>query len=408
MIYKLKYPVTIRKWIKTLTGYRTAELCAIEWREISGLFPQDGRLKEFDGQIVQRNLSMSRVRKLADYMLGRILEEKRFTIPPIILTILPADWDADNEAFEDRPKIPFNHAYDGKPEVLPPGTIVVINDGQHRVEAIRLLVRRFNDKKWLKEQNFTKEQMANINKADARTSELSAQVHTVFFAEEMQQMFADINANASKPSKSLTLFFDKANDFNSSIAKLIEKSNVLRGRTDVQKNVCSGRSSNVFTVATVTAAVRSFYADKKPKDALSDEEIDLLVRVFDKLAWIWQTDDRTAEKLRNESLAPHSVFMQGLMDFMSSFVVVHHDWESRPVCVPWQRQDNPVMLNRCVASDGRILAGARNAKLVNAALRREHRLQLSPADLQAERELESELSTIADMEAARKKNEHKA
>lgn len=397
MIYKTKHDVTIKNWIKTMTGYRTAELIGIEWRQLSSMFPTDGRLKTYDDQIVQRNLNKSRATKFADYLFDRLVNDKRFTIPPVVLTILPRkdeDWKVDVP-------IPFNHAYDGKPEVLPAGTIIVINDGQHRVEGLRILIRRMTDKQWLKNQNLDKEQIKKLNGLYDSRSELCAQVHTVFFAEEMQQMFSDINSNASKPSKSITLFFDKANGFNASVAKVIDKSDVLRSRTDVQKNLVSGKSSDVFTVATVTAAVRAFFPEKKPKDALTDEQIDLMVQVFDKLSWIWQTDDRTAEKLRETSLAPHSVFMQGLMEFMSSFVCIYHDWYTRPICIPWQRHGNETMLHRCVASDGRILAGTRNARLVNNALRQEHRLQLSPSDLVFENELKAELQTIADMEKAR-------
>jgi DGQHR domain-containing protein len=397
MIYRLRREVQIKKWLRALTGYRSAELITFEWRDIGNLFPAHGRLHDYDGQIVQRNISRARVKKMADYLEERIFSDTRFTIPPIVLTILPPIRTSP----DDDVRIPFTQIEEGKIETLVEDSIVVINDGQHRVEAIRLFLSRMRDKKYM--EKYTKEEKKKAMMYDFERAELCAQAHCVFFAEEMQQMFADINATAQKPSKSITLFFDKANDFNSSVAKVIELSSVLQGRTDVQKNVCSGKSPHVFTMATVTAALRELFVDKGARDGLDDEEIQLAVDVLEKVSWLWDKEVwSSAEAMREQSLAPHAVFLKGLMTFMRA--LVESGKFPEVLTIPWQRHGNKHMLHRCVDQTGKILAGAQNALLVSAELKNLNDYPLTPAERQVEAELQAQLKSMADMHKARNKD----
>ncbi len=58
-------------------------------------------------------------------------------------------------------------------------------------------------------------------------------VQIVFNAQGMQQMFADVNGNASKPSKSLNLYFDRKNPFNASVVDVIDRCDIIRENIDV-------------------------------------------------------------------------------------------------------------------------------------------------------------------------------
>lgn len=399
MIFKLTREVFIKNRLSFNTGFRQATLMTLRWEDTPRMFPDEGRLEDYDGKPIQRTINKARVKKLAAYLEERILSGERFTLPPIVISVLPrepADLDEIGKVL-----IPFNNVEDT--ETLPPGTIVVVNDGQHRVEALKFLARKARKKTGKKSKTPMYPELNSKFHVEFRWAEISAMVLTPFMAEDMQQIFADINANAAKPSKSVTLFFDKANAFNSSVSEVIQRSEVLRDRTDIQKNVCSGKSPNVFTVATVTAAVRAFYPEKGKAEALTDKEINHIVKVFDFLSDMWFTDEQfPPEYLRENSLAPHSVFMQGLMVFMRSFIRNHVlIWEQSALTIPTQRRG--AMINRCVDTDGSIIAGAVNVRLVAAMLKQLNSIQLTDEELQAEHALDMKLKTIADMQKARGK-----
>ncbi len=413
MIYVLDRDIELKKFFYHDDGYRRNAVVAIPWYKLVQMFRDHCRQDDYDGKTVQRNVSRSRVKKMADYLEERILKEERYVIPPVMITMLPGREAEDVKPYKyDDPDhvscIPYNNSTNRKnDEVLKKGTVVVINDGQHRVEAIKLLMKRSREKAGKKSKKPKRPELHQKVMEGYRDAELVAQVHAVFMAEGMQQIFADINANASKPSKSISMFFDKASGLYASIAELIEESDVLRGRTDIQKNVPGGKSPNVFSMATVTAAIRELFPEKTKKDPLTEGEKELALDVFDKHSHLWETsEEMTAERLRAESLAPHAVYIQGLFKFTRGLIEHHPDtWKDVIEQTPARRAVDSTMVNRCVGTDMnlRILAGAENVRLVSARLKQLHKIPLSPDEHEAEHNLKMRMRAIADMEKARKK-----
>lgn len=120
---------------------------------------------------------------------------------------------------------------------IPQGSSILINDGQHRMEAIRDAI---------------KEQSILGND----------QISVVFFEDQglvkSQQMFADLNRHVTKPTKSLSILFDHRDGFAQFIVKLVQTLPIFQNRTDLENTTLSNRSKNFFTLNGVSVATKLF------------------------------------------------------------------------------------------------------------------------------------------------------
>lgn len=395
MIFRLKHALPGGRYMTFCSG--DGRLCAVtelNWIDLVRICSPSNELTTFEGKPVQRRLNKARARKFAEYLRERILAKERFVIPPLVITVIGPNltWYSDNgiEWPKEDEKI-YEPVFDGVgKQTLPAGTTVVVNDGQHRVAGIRMLLEMARATKTRKKKD---DPFVGYHAGDNR---LIAQVQACFNPEDMQQMFTDINGNMSKPSKSLSLFFDKSNSFNSAIAELIESHPVLVDRTDVDKNTVGGRSPMVFTMAGLVDAFRSFFYCKGIREGWSEEDSALASEVLHELSVLWQYDKRDIrdpEELRERSCAPHTVYLKGL--FLAVRELIGHDpenWKSilHERGVPHMKND-PALIDRCVASDGKILAGGHNAMLACAAIKKHLGLELHMSEQVAEMELEAKL-----------------
>ena len=181
---------------------------------------------EFDASIspehrAQRTLRKSRIPKIRDYILQNPTE--------YVFSSITVSVDG---------KITFNPISDddnlGTISMLQSAKIL-INDGQHRVRAIREAVKE-------------KPNLAND------------EISVVFFEDrklkKCQQMFADLNKHALKPTKSLGILFDHRNDFASFIVKMSKSVKVFQDRIDLEKTSISNRSTKFFTLSGLAAATK--------------------------------------------------------------------------------------------------------------------------------------------------------
>src|SRR5262245_14228429 len=106
----------------------------------------------------------------------------------------------------------------------------IINDGQHRRAAIELAIRE-----------------------EPRLGDETIAV--VFFIdrglERSQQMFADLNRHAVRPSRSLGLLYDHRHDL-SKIARLVAlQTNAFKDVVEMEKSTLSERSRKLFTLSAI-------------------------------------------------------------------------------------------------------------------------------------------------------------
>ncbi len=112
---------------------------------------------------------------------------------------------------------------------------LLINDGQHRRKAIEEALK-------------IKPELGNES------------LSIVFFSDKglkrSQQMFADLNKHAVKPTKSLGILYDHRDKFSQFIVKLSYDLDIFHNRTEMEKTSISNRSIKFFTLNGISDATK--------------------------------------------------------------------------------------------------------------------------------------------------------
>ncbi len=133
---------------------------------------------------------------------------------------------------------------------------LLINDGQHRRKAIE---------EALQERPDLGHEMISV----------------VFFQDtglkRSQQMFSDLNKNAVKPTKSLTILYDHRDVFSKYIVDLTSKIDVFVNRVDMEKTSISNRSTKVFTLNGISDATMRLLGKSKGRKLSTDDKETLTI-----------------------------------------------------------------------------------------------------------------------------------
>lgn len=126
----------------------------------------------------------------------------------------------------------------------------IINDGQHRRAAIEEALR-------------TKPELGDET------------ISVVFFVDgglrRSQQMFADLNKHAIRPTKSLGILYDHRDPLSQVARELTEAVPVFRGLTETEKTTISNRSIKLFTLSGIFQGTQALLG-KERKGAITPEE----------------------------------------------------------------------------------------------------------------------------------------
>ncbi len=179
-------------------------------RQIS-IFDEDEMPPELRAQ---RNLNRTRIPEIADYILDN---PDDYVFSAITVSI---DSQVSFEPLPGQDKLGLLR--------VPMEARFIINDGQHRRAAI-------------------------IEALNQRPELAYETIAVVFFLdiglERCQQMFADLNRHAIRPSRSLGLLYDHRND-KARLAKLVVmKSEIFRDLVDMEKSSLAKRSRKLFTLS---------------------------------------------------------------------------------------------------------------------------------------------------------------
>lgn len=171
----------------------------------------------------------------------------------------------------------------------------VINDGQHRRAAI---------------------ERALSSRPDLGDETIAV----VFFMdkglERSQQMFADLNRYAVRPSKSLGILYDYRDEMALLAKELIARSNTFRELVELEKTSLALRSRRLFTLSAIYHATSELLADFKEVDA--EKAPQLAVEFWETVAdqlneWTLVRQGKlTAGKVREEYIHTHGVVLQAL------------------------------------------------------------------------------------------------
>ena len=197
-------------------------------------------------QRAQRTLRKARIPRIRDYILTNLDD---YTFSSITVSVdgqikfQPSSQDIDL----------------GRISISQDATIL-INDGQHRVTAIKEAI----------------EENPQLGKDN---------ISVVFFEDlnlkKSQQMFADLNKHAVKPTKSLGILYDRRNDFAIFVVEMTKNVKVFHNRIEMEKTSISNRSTKFFTLNGVEIATRNIFNKHKN---LKDHEKEVIVDFWNTVA----------------------------------------------------------------------------------------------------------------------------
>ncbi|EJL6955799.1 DNA sulfur modification protein DndB [Vibrio cholerae] len=184
----------------------------------------------------QRTLNKTRIPEMVRYLLDNPKD--------YVFSALTASVGIDI-CFED---------HDGAPNLgilkIPMDAQILINDGQHRRKAIEEALRENPD---LGQDN----------------------IPVLFFVDEglkrSQQMFADLNKYAVKPSPSLGVLYDLRDESSELARRLATHCMPFIGLTEMEKSNISPKSNKLFTLSSIKQATRALLG-KGAKDGFTKEE----------------------------------------------------------------------------------------------------------------------------------------
>lgn len=319
------------------------------------------RIFSFDGEELppemraQRTLNENRIPELKQYILDNPED--------YVFSALTASIDAE---------VQFESVGEGDAKRIgilrvPMDARFVINDGQHRRAAIE----------------------AALRESPALGYETIA---VVFFMDRglkrCQQMFADLNRYAVRPSTSLGVLYDHRDSLATLTREMVFASKMFRDLVESEKSSLSTRSRKLFTLSSLYTANRDLV---KGWEGMELEEAVQQVKAF------WEEVARyipewnlvyerklTAGEVRRDFLHSHSLFLQS-MGRMGNTLLQEKKWRpklARLDQVDWARS-NPVWEGRSLLN-GRLRKSHRNVILTANVIKQVMALELTELEQKTE------------------------
>ena len=242
----------------------------------------------------------------------------------------------------------------------------IINDGQHRREAIKAAIEQ-------------------------RPELAHETIAVVFFLdiglERCQQMFADLNRHAIRPSRSIGLLYDHRND-KAKLAKLvILKSRFYKAVVDMEKSSLAPRSRKLFTLSAFYNAcadlVEGLATGNLNDDAkLAREFWEEVASHFP--AWEQVKDGRMpASEVREGFIHSHGIALQAIGKAGNALLIAHpKDWKKKLSAlekIDWSRANAKVWEGRALIG-GKVSKVTTNVILTTNIIKKALSLPLEPEE----------------------------
>ena len=247
----------------------------------------------------------------------------------------------------------------------------IINDGQHRRAAIEMALRESPDL------------------ADESVS-------VVFFLdvglERCQQMFADLNRHAIRPSKSIGVLYDHREE-QAKLARLVVlRSPLFRDVVEMERNTLSLRSRKLFTLSAVYSATSALLDNGDTPIDLSDWA-DVAVDFWESVAqhfphWQQVREGKLpAGELRKNYIHTHGIVLQAIGRVGNTLLRDYPDtWKHQlsPLQeIDWRRSNSRLWEGRALIG-GRVSKASHNVTLTTNVLKQRLGLELAPEEQRAE------------------------
>lgn len=249
---------------------------------------------------------------------------------------------------------------------IPMDAQILINDGQHRRKAIE---EAMEERPELGQDN----------------------IPVLFFVDEglqrSQQMFADLNKYAVKPSPSLGTLYDHRDQSSELARHLAMTTEPFVGLTELEKSSISALSNKLFTLSSIKQATRALLG-KGPKEGFSDAEANLACSFWQGVYRNmpdWQMASRkevSPAQLRQEYVHAHGVGLHALGMMGRSLICEHPEtWQddlAQLKNIDW-RKTNPEWLRRTMLH-GKLSKSTTAIQLTCNALKQALNLSLTPEE----------------------------
>lgn len=314
----------------------------------------------------QRLLNKGRIPQIAKYLTANPTS--------YVLSAITASIDADlrDVRFEEHGPL-LDGARVGQ-LVIPAGSRILVNDGQHRREAIAAALR-------------------------LRPELADESIPLVLFLDaglvRNQQTFADLNRHAIRPATSLNVLYDHRDPVAELARRVASEVCPFDGLTELERSSLSNRSSKMFTLSAIHQATVALLRARASETETEDEQPVLefweivggLVR-----GWGFVSEQNTASDLRRDHVHVHAVALHALGTVGGELMAMYPDeWQPRLRRLDglnWRR-DNPVWAGRAIRN-GKISKAGPSLVLTANVLRQKTGLELGVTEKALEESLEKE------------------
>jgi DNA sulfur modification protein DndB len=307
----------------------------------------------------QRSLNKQRVPEIARYILEN---PKAYTFSALTVSIdgkvrFEPLGDEETERSVGRLRIPMNAR-------------LVINDGQHRRAAIEAALRD------------------NPDLGDETIS-------IVFFLDvglkRCQQMFADLNRFAVRPTTSLSLLYDHRDEFAAIAKALSQRVSVFDGLTETERSTISNRSIKLFTLSGIYSATQTVLAGLDLSTL--ETKIELAAEFWTEVArhmpdWKLVKERKiTAADLRRDYIHSHTLALAALARVGNALLTTKdNDWKAKLGKldkIDWSRSNTRIWEGRAMSA-GRLSKRNVNVTLTANYLKQHLGLRLTPEEQELE------------------------
>ncbi|PHS71159.1 MAG: DNA sulfur modification protein DndB [Cycloclasticus sp.] len=246
----------------------------------------------------------------------------------------------------------------------------IINDGQHRRAAI-----------------------AEALKKDPRLGDESIAV--VFFIDKglnrCQQMFADLNRHAVRPSKSLGILYDYRDD-KAQITKMVAlKSRTFGDLVEMEKSALSSRSRKLFTLSAIHYANNALLNGKEIKN--DHEAIEVSIRFWNDVGnqikeWLLARESKiTSGDIRQDFVHCHANILQAMGVMGNALLDLSTNEQKTRLKllkkIDWKRSNSGVWEGRAMIG-GRMQKSSNNVVLSANYIKQQLHLELTPEEQRTE------------------------
>jgi DNA sulfur modification protein DndB len=253
---------------------------------------------------------------------------------------------------------------------IPMSAVFIINDGQHRRAAIEAALRERPD--------IGDETIAIVFFLDAGLT-------------RCQQMFADLNRYAVKPSKSLGLLYDHSDEWAEVTRLLVSRSRAFKDVVEMEKTTLSPRSRRLFTLSALHGATKILLQGTNLESI--DERVSVATAFWNAVdtqipEWGQARAGRiTSGEIRQDFIHSHGVSLSALGRVGNTLIRdVSDNWQSKLSGLSkldWRRSNSTLWEGRAMRN-GKIYKANDNVALTANAIKTALSLPFTPEEQKLE------------------------